>query len=82
MKHNFRPGSLICCSVQASGCTKKIYKRTGNFNNPSFSQINIVLNAIRHPRLTKTTTSTQNRLVVYGRVEGQPGGILGKPTNF
>ena len=83
MQHNlFRPGSLICCSVQTPGCKNVKNKRTGNYNHPSLSQVNVVLNAIRHSRLKKIVPSTENRIVLYGRAEGQNGGILGKPTNF
>lgn len=80
---NFRPGSIFCCpSIDNTGCQKQVNKRTGNYNNPNISQVNIVLNAIRYSKIKQLAVPASNRLVLYGRAEGQPGGILGKPTNF
>ena len=80
---NFRPGNLICCpTIDNTGCQIQKNKRTGNYNNPNISQVNIAVNAIRYSKIKQSAVPASNRLVLFGRAEGQPGGILGKPTNF
>jgi|LauGreDrversion4_1035100.scaffolds.fasta_scaffold82202_2 hypothetical protein len=92
MKPLFTPGATLCPKAfpDILSCSNPIISRkiTTSFTTANKKQVQIARNNILHPRLKRivfgkiVNNVNNSTLTVGGIVEGQLGGILGRPRNF